>query len=82
MLSATGDFSQSHCSTTRRDSLALGHNLLRLSLARDKSVIVINHVPLPTASVEVITVRVRDFTNRFVYASGPVVHPARTGHGS
>jgi hypothetical protein len=35
--------------------LGLGHNLLRLSLGGDKGVIVVNHVPLRPASIEVIT---------------------------
>ena len=42
----------------------LGQNLLRLGLGRDKGVIVINHVPLPPAPVEVITVRVGSLANR------------------
>src|SRR5260370_10474824 len=48
----------------RNEFLGLGHNLLRLSLGGDKGVIVVNHVPLPPASIEVITVRVSSFPNR------------------
>src|SRR5215471_542288 len=44
--------------------LGLRHNLLRLSLSRDKGVIVINHVPFSPTSVEVIAVGVRGLSNR------------------
>src|SRR6516225_10910014 len=43
--------------------LGLRHNLLRLSLSRDKGLIVINPVRFPPASVEIITVRVCRFSN-------------------
>ena len=40
------------------------HNLYRFGLGGDKGVIVINHVPLAPASIEVVAVGVRCFANR------------------
>jgi hypothetical protein len=49
---------------------SLGQNLLRLSLGRDKGVIVIHHGLLPPAPVELMTVRVRTFSNRELHVEG------------
>src|SRR6476469_5810983 len=41
----------------------LRHNLLCFRFRRNENIVVVNHVPLPPASVEIITIRVRSFPN-------------------